>query len=123
MRDSSSTWRVQAQLLPAQSAIESHHGGLCVTDRVPECLRGLARQRPARSVRDRPGNDDRQIRTELIQRLAHRVERRLRIQDVEYGLDQDDIDTARDQRTHCLRIASGELIEIDVAKRRVVDVG
>ena len=58
----------------------------------------------------------------FVDRLSHREDRRLGVQRVEDRLDQQQVDAAFDQRARADRVGRRELIEVDVAERRIVDV-
>ncbi len=70
-----------------------------------------------------PGDQDRQVQTLLVEHAAHGEQRGLGIERVEDGLDQQHVYAAGDQRARGLAIGRDELVEIDVAEGRVVDVG
>jgi hypothetical protein len=67
-----------------------------VAQGVPEGLGGLAGQGAAGGVGDGAGDHDRQVEA-VSRRLLHREHRRLGVQGVEDGLDQDDVGAALDQ--------------------------
>ncbi len=114
---------VGTQLLAAERAIESDDGGPRVAYGIPEGLGGLTRERASRGVADRARDDDGQIRRTVIQHGAHREQRRFGVQGIEHGLDQDHIGAALDEGAYRLRVAGHQLIEADIAKSRIVDVG
>src|SRR6202043_896226 len=100
---------VGPQLRGAERAIEADGERLGMADRVPERLGGLPRERASGGIRNRAGDDERQIAAELIQYAAHAVERRLRVQGVKYGLDDEQVGAAQDQRARRLGVARHEL--------------
>ena len=94
-----------------------------MTDRIPEGLDRLARQDAPRSIGDRAGDHDRQAPAEPLEALVDRKERRLRVQGIEHGFNQQNVDTAFDQRLGLLDIGHAQLLEADVAGTRIIDVG
>jgi hypothetical protein len=107
----------------AESAIEPDEERLCVTHGVPERLGRLPGQRSAGGVRDRAGNHDRQLEAAGREGLPDREYRRLGIQRVEDGLDQQEIHASFDQRRRRFPVRCCEVGKRDVAKSRVVHVG
>ena len=112
---------VRPQLPGTQCAVQTDDRRLGVTDRVPEGLDRLARERAPGGVGDRAGNHQRQIAAGRLEHAAHREQRRLGIERVEDGFDQQQIDAAFDQRGRSFAVGRDQLVEIDVAKARVVD--
>jgi hypothetical protein len=112
---------IGAQLLRPERAVEPDHGGLAVADRIPEGLDRLPRERAAGGIGDRARDHDRQIDRQLAHGAAHGVQRRLGVERVEDGLQQDQVGPAFDQRRGRLTVGRHQLVEIDVAKTRIVD--
>ncbi len=90
---------------------------------MPEGGRRLAGQRAAGKVGDRAGDHDRQPDPLLGEYLFRREDRRLGVQRVEDGLDQDDVGAAVDQAAQLLAIGEPEIIEGCRAIAGIVDVG
>ncbi len=111
-----------AQLFGTQSAVEAdrHRGG--VSDRIPERFSGLARQGTAAGVGDRTGDDQRQFAAGFPEQLLAGVDRRLGVQGVEHGFEQEQVGAAARQATDRVEVIGGETVEIDVAETRIVDV-
>ena len=111
----------------AERAVEADGDRVGVADRVPERLDGLARQDPAAGVGDGARDHHRDPCSPRCSRSAYSVDqgedRRLGVQRVEDGLDQKDVDAPFDQRLGLLGIGRAQLLEGDVARARVVDVG
>ena len=63
-----------------------------------------------------------QRRPVALEARVDRVERRLRVQRVEYGLDEQDVGAAFEQPLDRLAVSFGELVERHVARAGVVDV-
>ena len=59
---------------------------------------------------------------DLVERVAHGVDRRLGVQRVEDGFDQERVRAARDEAARRIAVGRHELIEGDRAKARIVDV-
>ena len=91
-------------------------------DGIQKGFAGLARQRSSAGIGDGAGND--QGKGLLICRVdvVHGGNRRFRVQCVEYGFDQKNIDAASDQPLSCLGVGLFELVKINVAKFRSIDV-
>ncbi|MNS56080.1 hypothetical protein D3C72_889300 [compost metagenome] len=90
---------------------------------VPEGFGGLARQGAAGGVGDGAGNHDRQLEAQFLEHALHGEDRRLGVEGVEDGLDQDQVGAALDQAAGGLDVVFYQQIEGDVAVARVVDVG
>ncbi|MND47409.1 hypothetical protein D3C80_383030 [compost metagenome] len=90
--------------------------------RVPERFGGLPRQGTAGGVGDGAGDHDRQFDAVFLEHLLHGEDRRLGVEGVEDGLDQDQVGAALDQATGGLDVVLYQLIEGDVAVAGVVDV-
>ena len=92
-------------------------------DRIDESLRSLARERPTAGVGNRPGNHDREAHAPLVEHRLGGENRGLAVEDVEDGLDQQEIDAAFDQPRRRLAVRGGQRVEIGVPEPRIVDVG
>lgn len=93
-----------------------------MTHRVPERFGGLPGQGSAGGVGDGAGDHDRQFDAVIFEHLLHGEDRRLGIEGVEDGFDQDQVGAAGDQAAGRLDVVGDQLIEGDVAIARVVDV-
>ena len=114
---------VRPHELGAQRAIESDSERLCMAHGIPERFGRLARQRAARRIRDRAGDDDRQLDAVIFEIQIDCEQRGLGVECVENGLDQQEIDAALDQTVDGLGVSRNQLVVRDVAKTRIVDVG
>ena len=114
---------VGPQLFDAERAVQADRDGARVAHRRPERLHRLARERAPRSIGDRAGDDDGQIDALFVERVAHRVDRRFRVQRVEDGFDEDGIRAAIDEAARGIAVGGHELVERDRAVTRIVDVG
>ena len=114
---------VRAHQRRAQRAVEADGKRLRMAHRVPERLGRLARERAARGVGDRAGDDERQAHAARLEVFVDREQRGLGVERVEDGLDQQQVDAAVDQRGHRFGVGGHQLVEADVAKARIVDVG
>ena len=86
-------------------------------DGCPEGLHGLAREVAAAAVDDGHRQEEREVRRHLLDRC----DRGLPVEGVEHGLDEEDVDAALDQGARGLGVAVAQLVEGDVAIRRVLD--
>ena len=114
---------VGPQLLGAERAVEPDGERPDVPDGVPEGLGDLAGERAAAGVGDRAGDDHRPPATVLVEERLEREDRGLGVEGVEDRLDQEDVGAAVDQAARLLEVGRDELVEGDVARARVVDVG
>src|SRR5262249_36857313 len=106
-----------------ERAVEPYGDGARVPHGVPERFHGLAGEDAARGVGDRARYHHRVASAAFLEIPVDRVERRLRVQGVEYGLDEEKIDAAFREGARLLEVGRGELVEGDVAGARVVHVG
>ena len=103
----------------AERAVDTRGKRLRVLHRGPESLYGLAGQVAAAAVDDGHRDEERDLGRDLL----HGRDRRLAVERVEHGLDQQDVDAALLQRPRRLRVAVAKLVERDFAIGRVVDAG
>ncbi len=109
---------VGAQLVRAEAAVDADDQRLGVLDARPERLDRLARERPPRAVDDRRRDPERQ----LGHLLARGDDRRLRVQGVEDGLEQEQVDAALGERAHLLGVGVLDLVEGVRPEAGVVDL-
>ena len=114
---------VGPQLAAAERAVEPDEQRLRMADRIPERLGGLSRQQPSRCVGNRAGERERQRGPALLEQREGRINRRLGVQGIEHGLDQQQVDAAEQQPARRFQVSGHQLIEADAAMARIVDVG
>ena len=114
---------VGAQILGAKRAVEADGNGPRVTDRIPERLRQLAGKKPAGFVGDGARNYHGNVDTARLGDLRDGIERRLGVQGIEDGFQQQQIDAAVEQAVDLLAIGLAQVIEADGAEAGVGDVG
>ncbi len=107
----------------SESTIEPDRERFRVPHGVPESLRGLARQQAPRGVGNGAGNDQRDLDPQLVEQAVHREDGRLRIQHIEYGLDEEQVDTPHQQRATRFHVRGDEIIKRYAAIPGVVDIG
>ncbi len=107
----------------AERAVEADGERAGMADRVPERGRRLARERAAGAVGDGAGDHHRQPAAALGERLLAGEDRRLGVQRVEDGLDQEQVGAAVDQPADLLGVGIAQLVEGDGAEAGIVDVG
>lgn len=90
--------------------------------RVPEGFGGLAGKGPTGGIGDGAGNHDRQGDATVLKVLLRGVDRRLGVQGVEYGFDQDEVATTLGQSFDSFIIVVDQGLKIDVPVARVVHV-
>ena len=116
-RDARHCLDVGPHLRRAQRAVHACREGSRVLDRSPECFDGLPGEVAAAPVDDRHRHEERKLRRDF----HHCGYRRLRIERVEHRLDQQDVGAALLETACCLRVSVAELVERNLAVRRVVD--
>ena len=94
-----------------------------MADTVPKRFCRLATQCAARAISDRARNHQGQGHTIGIEYIFNCMNGGLRIQRIKNSLDENKIDTARNQPARGLGISSIEFIIIDVAHSGVIHVG
>ncbi len=115
-------FQVRTQVLGTEGAVQAHGNRVGVANRVPERFGGLARQGAPGGVGDGAGDHDRQFHLVFLEHLLHGEDRRLGVEGVEDGLDQDQVGAALDQAAGGLGVVLHQLVEGDVAVAGVVDV-
>ena len=93
-----------------------------MTDGIPERLRRLARDAAAAGVGDGAGNHQRQPQAVALEIFLDRENRRLAVEGVEYGFDQEHIGAALDQPVGGVEVGRHQFIERDISKPGAVDV-
>ena len=88
-------------------------------DRVPESLDGVPGQRSSRGVGDGAGDPQRHANAELLEDALDGVDRRLGVQDVEDGLDHEEVGATDQQPARGLGVGLGHLVERHGPRRRV----
>ncbi len=83
----------------------------------------LPGEQASAGVAERGGDHDRDVASAGRHRLLGGEERRLAVQRVEYGFDQDDVRAGVEHRLHARPVGRGELVERDVAGGGVLHVG
>ncbi len=91
--------------------------------RVPESRCCLPRQGSSRGVGNRAGDNNRNIDIALIAVLLYGKQSGLGVKGIEDGFDHEQIDLAIYQSRDSLEISVFQLIESDVAKTRIIDIG
>ena len=114
---------VGAHLLRAERAIEPDRERRGMLDRDPERLRGLAREHAPGQIGDGAGHHDRYRGAARFEQLGDGVERRLGVERVEDGLEQEQIGAAFDEALGLLAIGFAQLVEGDGAETGIAHVG
>ena len=121
--DAGERLHVGSHLGRAERAVDADGERLCVGDGVPEGLQRLAREGAAAAVghshRDHQGNP----RAARLEDLLHGHDRRLGIERVEDGLDEEQIHAALEQRIDLFGVGLADLIEGGRAEAGVVHIG
>ena len=121
--DASEFGDVGAHLFGAERAIEPDRQRRGMRDRIPEGLRRLPGEEASGAIRNRARYHHRQTDAARFQLLGDGVDRRLGVERIENGLDQQRVDAAVDQPAHLLRIGDAQLVEGDGAEAGIGDVG
>ena len=90
--------------------------------RMPECGRRLAGKGAPRAVGDGARDHQRHLKATLGESFEASEDRRLGVERVEDGFDQEDVRAAVDEPSDLLAIGDAELVEADRAETRIVDV-
>jgi hypothetical protein len=114
---------MRAKIFGAERAVEADRDRFGVTDRIPERLGQLARQQAAGFVGDGAGNHHGHIDAALFGDFGDRIERRLGVQRVKNGFDQQEISAAVQQPLDLLAIGFAQIIERNSAKTGIGHVG
>ncbi len=112
-----------AHLLGAERAIEADRHRRGVTDRIPEGFRRLARQHAAGAVRDGAGDHHRYAQAPRVEQLLDGVDRRLGVERVEDGLQEQQVGAAVEQSARLLLIGDAQAVERGGAEAGIADVG
>ena len=105
-----------------QRAVEPHAQRPAVRHRVPERFRRLPGERPPARVHDRAGDHHREPLPDLVEQRLEREQRRLRVERVEDGLDQDQVGPAIDEPARAVGVRGNQLVERHVPEAGVVHV-
>ncbi|MCY1351327.1 hypothetical protein D9M69_375900 [compost metagenome] len=114
--------QIGAQFLGAKGAVQADGDRLGVAHRVQEGLGGLAGQGAAGGVGDGAGDHDRQLDAQFLEHALHGEDRRLGVEGVEDGFDQDQVGAACDQAPGGFAVVLHQLVEGDVAVAGIVHV-
>ena len=116
-RDRRELGQVRPHLARAERAVDADGERPRVRDRGAERVDRLPGQRAAALVGDGDRDDDRQPRAAALEHLVDREQRRLGVQRVEDGLDQQDVDAAVEEPAHLLGVGVAHLVEGDRPRR------
>ena len=111
-----------AQILGAERAVEADGDGPGVAHRIPERFGQLPRQQAAGFVGDGAGDHHRHVDAAGFGDFGDRVQRRLGVQRVEDGFDQQQVGAAVEQAVDLLAIGLAQIVEGDGAKAGIGDV-
>ena len=100
-----------AHVLGAERAVEADAGRLGMAHRIPERFRHLAGQQTPGFVGDGAGDHHRHVDAALLADLGDRIQRRLGVQRVKNGFDQQDVGAAIEQAVDLLAIGDAQIIE------------
>ena len=112
-----------AQIFGAERAVEADGDRLGVPHRIPERFRQLAGQQAAGFVGDGARDHHGHVDAALLGDFRDRVERRLGVQRVKNGLDQQQVGAAVEQAVDLLAIGLAQIVEGDGAIAGIGDVG
>ena len=121
--DAADVGDVRAKVFGAERAVEADRDRLGVPDRIPERFRQLARQQAAGFVGDGARDHHGHVDAALFANLGDGVERRLGVQRVEDGFDQQQIGAAVEQPVDLLAIGFAQIVKGDGAVAGIGDVG
>jgi hypothetical protein len=112
-----------AHFLGAERTIEPDRERRGMVHRVPERRRSLARQKTSRAVGDGAGDHHRDTHATRIGYVGNGRDRRLGVERVEDGFDQQQVGAALDQSFGLLGIGAAQFVEGDGAEAGIGDVG
>ena len=113
---------VGPHLVRAERTVDADGGRLRVPHRDPERLDRLAGERSAARVRDGHGDQHRDADAARFEDVLDRHQRGLRVQRVEDRLHEQRVDLAVEQSFDLLRVGCVEIVPVQGAEGRVVDV-
>ncbi len=116
VREAGELLHVGPELSRPERAVQADYERPGVADRIPERLDGVAGERPAAGVGDRAGDPERHLDAQLIENALDREYGRLGVEDVEDGLDHQQVGAADEQPAGGLGIRLGQLLESDGAR-------
>ena len=105
-----------AQILGAERAVEADGDRPGVADRIPERFGQLPRQQPAGFVGDGAGDHHRHVDAAGFGDFGNRVQRRLGVERVEDGFDQQQVGAAVEQAVDLFAISLAQIVEGDGAE-------
>ena len=106
----------------SKRAVQSDHERTRVRGGIEKRFHGLPAQRSTGAVRHCARDDQRYAAPALLERVRDREKSRLRVQSVEDGLDEQEIDAALEQAVDLVAIAALDLVEGDGAEAGIVHV-
>ena len=115
--------QVRPHVACAEGTVEPHRERLRVLHGNVERVECLARECSAAAVGNRRRNHDRQPTAPLCEGLLDAHERRLGVQRVDDGFNEQEVDAAVDETEGLVAVGVCHLVEGDRAEGRVVDVG
>jgi hypothetical protein len=107
----------------AQRAVQADGQRPGMAHAVPEGAHGLAAQDAAGGIGHGAADDQRQALAAVGEVFLDGEQRRLGVERVEDGFHQQQVGAAFDQAFDLLVVGGAQLLEVDVARARVVDVG
>ena len=113
---------MRAQILGAERAVEADGDRLGVAHRIPERLGQLPRQQAAGFVGDGAGDHHRHVDAAGLGDFGDRVQRRLGVERVENGFDQQQVGAAIEQAVDLLAIGGAQIVEGHGAEAGTGDV-
>ncbi len=114
---------MRAHFLGAERAVEPDRQRRGVAHGIPESLRRLAGEKAAGEVGDGAGDHQRHVDAALFGDLGNGVDRRLGVERVEDGLDQQHVGAAVEQTPHLLAVGHAQIVEGDGAEAGIAHVG
>ncbi len=114
---------VGAHQFRAQRAVQAYRDRARVAQGIPEGFRRLPGERAPGLVGDGARDDHREPPSALLEQRLDGEDRRLGVERVEDGLEQDEVGSALGKARERLAVGRHQLVEIDVAETRIVDFG
>ena len=111
------------ELFGAEGAIEADRKRFRMQDRIAERFDGLARQSAAAGVGNRARYHQRQAFAGVFEEIQAGMDRRLRVQGIERGFDQQQVGAAFDEGGDGDGVVFGQFVKGNISEPRIVDIG
>ncbi len=122
LRDTGNLLDMRTQVFGSQCTVKPDTDRVCMHDRVPECLRRLPCQGATTGIRDRSGYHNRQVLSQGLQAVQHRINCRLGIEGIKNGFYQENIRSALNQAPCGFGIGLHQFVKRNIPETRIIDI-